>query len=67
MRAYAVVFLSVLLAEIGDKTQLASASSPSAAGCWCADERAGPSAHMPALELTEADVRALATYLGTLR
>jgi mono/diheme cytochrome c family protein len=26
-----------------------------------------PSAHMPALELTEADVRALATYLGTLR
>jgi mono/diheme cytochrome c family protein len=26
-----------------------------------------PSAHMPALELSEADVRALATYLGTLR
>lgn len=26
-----------------------------------------PSAHMPALELTEADVQALATYLGSLR
>jgi mono/diheme cytochrome c family protein len=26
-----------------------------------------PSAHMPALELTEADVQALAAYLGTLR
>lgn len=26
-----------------------------------------PSAHMPKLELTEADVRALATYLGSLR
>jgi mono/diheme cytochrome c family protein len=26
-----------------------------------------PSAHMPALELTEADVRALAAYLGSLR
>jgi mono/diheme cytochrome c family protein len=26
-----------------------------------------PSAHMPALELSEADVRALAAYLGTLR
>jgi mono/diheme cytochrome c family protein len=26
-----------------------------------------PSAHMPALELTEADVRALAEYLSTLR
>ena len=26
-----------------------------------------PSAHMPALELTEADVRALAEYLGALR
>lgn len=26
-----------------------------------------PSAHMPALELTEADVQALAAYLGSLR
>ena len=26
-----------------------------------------PSAHMPALELSEADVRALAAYLGSLR
>jgi mono/diheme cytochrome c family protein len=26
-----------------------------------------PNAHMPALELTEADVQALATYLGSLR
>jgi mono/diheme cytochrome c family protein len=26
-----------------------------------------PSAHMPALELSEADVQALAAYLGTLR
>jgi mono/diheme cytochrome c family protein len=26
-----------------------------------------PSAHMPALELTDADVQALATYLGSLR
>jgi mono/diheme cytochrome c family protein len=26
-----------------------------------------PSAHMPALELTDADVRALAAYLSTLR
>jgi mono/diheme cytochrome c family protein len=26
-----------------------------------------PNAHMPALELTEADVRALAAYLGSLR
>jgi cytochrome c553 len=26
-----------------------------------------PNAHMPALELSEADVQALATYLGTLR
>jgi cytochrome c553 len=26
-----------------------------------------PSAHMPALELTDADIRALAAYLGSLR
>ena len=26
-----------------------------------------PSAHMPALELTEADIHALAAYLGSLR
>jgi cytochrome c553 len=26
-----------------------------------------PSAHMPALELTDADIRALAVYLGSLR
>jgi len=35
---------------------------------WMRDPSAQrPSAHMPALELTEADVRALAAYLGSLR
>jgi mono/diheme cytochrome c family protein len=35
---------------------------------WLRDPAAQrPSAHMPALELTEADVRALAAYLGSLR
>jgi mono/diheme cytochrome c family protein len=35
---------------------------------WLRDPAAQrPNAHMPALELTEADVRALAAYLGSLR
>jgi len=35
---------------------------------WLRDPaRQRPSAHMPALELTEADVQALAAYLGSLR
>jgi cytochrome c oxidase subunit II len=35
---------------------------------WLRDpELQRPSAHMPKLELTEADVRALAAYLGSLR
>jgi mono/diheme cytochrome c family protein len=35
---------------------------------WLRDPAAQrPNAHMPALELTEADVKALAAYLGSLR
>ncbi len=34
MRAYAAVFVSVLLAELGDKTQLATLLFASAAGTW---------------------------------
>lgn len=35
---------------------------------WLRDpQQQRPSAHMPALELTEADVQALAAYLGSLR
>jgi mono/diheme cytochrome c family protein len=50
------------LSHVGQKYQ------PDYLARWLRDPAAQrPSAHMPALELTDADVRALAAYLGSLR
>jgi len=50
------------LSHVGQKYQ------PDYLTRWLRDPAAQrPSAHMPALELTETDVRALAAYLGSLR
>jgi mono/diheme cytochrome c family protein len=50
------------LSHVGQKYQ------PAYLARWLRDPaEQRPSAHMPALELTDADVQALATYLGSLR
>jgi hypothetical protein len=44
------------------------ATEPANLARWLLDPaQQRPNAHMPALELTEADVQALAAYLGSLR
>ena len=51
-----------------DLSQVGRRYPPEYLARWLRDPaRQRPSAHMPALELTEADVNALAAYLGSLR
>ena len=49
-------------------TQVGRKYEPEYLARWLRDpSQQRPSAHMPTLELTEADVQALAAYLGSLR
>ena len=51
-----------------DLSQVGSKYSPDYLARWLRDPALQrPSAHMPALELTEDDMKALAAYLGSLR
>ena len=51
-----------------DLSQVGSKYAPDYLARWLRDPALQrPSAHMPALELTEDDVKALAAYLGSLR
>ena len=51
-----------------DLSQVGSKYSPDYIARWLRDPALQrPSAHMPALELTEDDMKALAAYLGSLR
>jgi cytochrome c551/c552 len=51
-----------------DLSQVGSKYAPDYLASWLRDPALQrPSAHMPALELTEDDVKALAAYLGSLR
>ena len=51
-----------------DLSQVGSKYSPDYLARWLRDPALQrPSAHMPVLELTEDDVKALAAYLGSLR
>lgn len=51
-----------------DLSQVGRKYAPDYLARWLRDPAMQrPSAHMPALELTEADVQALAAYLGSLR
>ena len=51
-----------------DLSQVGRKYAPDYLARWLRDPATQrPNAHMPALELSEADVQALAAYLGTLR
>jgi mono/diheme cytochrome c family protein len=51
-----------------DLSQVGRKYSPEYLARWLRDPaQQRPSAHMPALELTDADIKALAAYLGSLR
>ncbi len=66
---YGCHFIGKFGTPIGpDLSQVGRKYPPEYLARWLRDPaQQRPNAHMPALELTEADVRALAAYLGSLR